>query len=97
MTQLQQAGRRTSLVTSAAVAAIAAIAITASALLIIPALSPATISPETDARFDRAVEAGQAWQRQRLMESADYHNRMHAVEQAGLEWQLVNELTNPNR
>lgn len=94
MTQLEHAGRRTTVVTTAIVAAIVAAVIVISALLIVPALSPATLSPGTNPALD---EAGRVWQQQRLMESADWHNRMAAAERAGLEWQLIYEQTNPNR
>lgn len=98
MTQLQQAGRRATVVTSALVAALVSAAITISALLVVPALTAMPFPDAADnARLDRAVDAGRAWQRQRLVESAAYHERLHAAEQAGLEWQLRYELTNPNR
>ena len=98
MTQLQQADRRVTVMTSAFVAAIISAAITISGLLIVPALTamPLPATPDT-ARFDRAVEAGQAWQRQRLIESPAYYERLHAAEVAGLEWQIRYELTNPSR
>ena len=98
MTQLQQAGRRATVVTSAIVAAAVSAAITISGLLIVPALTavPITETAQTD-RLDRAVDAGLAWQRQRLVESPAYYERFHAAEQAGLAWQLHVELTNPNR
>lgn len=89
MTQLQQAGRRATVVTSAFVAAIVSAAITISALLLIPALAAAPISNSVDTtRLDRAVDAGHAWQRQRMIESPAYYEGLHAAEQAGLEWQL---------
>lgn len=98
MTQLEQAGRRTTVVTSAIVAAAVSAAITVSGLLLVPALTAAPITDTPNAeRFERAVQSGQAWQRQRLVESPAYYERLHAVEVAGLEWQLRYELTNPNR
>ncbi|HSK93835.1 MAG TPA: hypothetical protein VLA76_07240 [Candidatus Angelobacter sp.] len=96
MTQLQQAGRRVTVVTSALVAAIVSAAITISALLIVPALTAMPFPDSVDtARMDRAVDAGRAWQRQRLIESPAYYEGLHAAEQAGLEWELRYELTNP--
>ena len=100
MTHLEQAGRRTTVVTSAIVAAAVSAAITISAMLIVPGMTASLGSndrPAQDASLDRAVESGRAWQAQRLVESADYYNRLHAVEQAGLVWQLNYEQTNPNR
>lgn len=96
MTQLEQAGRRATVVTSALVAAIVSAAITISALLLVPAITamPLTDAPDT-ARLDRAVEAGRAWQRQRLIESPAHYEALHAAEMAGLEWQLRYELTSP--
>lgn len=100
MTHLEQAGRRTTVVTSAIVAAAVSAAITISAMLIVPAMTATLGSndrPAQDASLDRAVDAGRAWQAQRLVESADYYNGLHAAEQAGLGWQLRYEQTNPNR
>ena len=100
MTQLEQAGRRTTVVTSAIVAAFVSAAITVSGALIVPAMiaSPnSTADAPRSERLDRAVDAGQAWQRQRLVESAAHYNGLHAAEQAGLEWQLRYEQTSPNR
>lgn len=95
MTQLEQVGRRTTVVTSAIVAAAVSAAITVSGLLLVPALTAAPITDTPNAeRLDRAVESGRAWQRQRLVESPAYYERLHAVEVAGLEWQLRYELTN---
>lgn len=102
MTQLQQAGRRSMVLTSAIVAATVAATvsaiITVSGLLIVPTLTavPFRASPDT-ARMERGVESGIAWQRQRLVESPAYYERLHAVEMAGLAWQLRQEQTNPNR
>jgi hypothetical protein len=65
MTQLQQAERRTTVLTSAIVAAAIAIAITVSGLLIAPNLvaDPVTPSvPTSDERLDRAEQAGLEWQ-----------------------------------
>jgi hypothetical protein len=96
MTQLQQAGRRTTVVTSAIVAAAVSAAITVSGLLIVPALSAAQFDDApSQASLDRAVQSGQAWQRQRLIESPAYYNGLHAAEQAGLEWELRYEQTSP--
>lgn len=97
MTQLQQAGRSTTVVTSAIVAAAVSTAITISALLLIPAISAASFDSPDTARLDSAVESGRAWQHQRLVESPAYYEGLHAAEQAGLEWQLRYEQTNPNR
>ncbi len=100
MTHLEQTGRRTSVVTSAIVAAAVSAAITISAMLIIPGITASldsTDHPVQNGSLDRAVDSGRAWQAQRLVESADYYNRLHAVEQAGLGWQLRYEQTNPNR
>ncbi len=89
MTQLQQAGRRTTVVTSAIVAAAVSAAITISGLLLFTALSAAPISDTPDqARLDRAVAAGRAWEHQRTIESPFHYERLHAAEQAGLEWEL---------
>lgn len=97
MTQLQQAGRRTTVVTSAIVAAAVSAAITISGLLLVPALTAVPFDRPDTAGLDRAVESGRAWQAQRLIESPAYYERLHAVEMAGLEWQLRYEQTNPNR
>jgi hypothetical protein len=98
MTQLQQAGHRTTVVTSAIVAAAVSAAITVSGLLIVPALTAVQIEDASNqASLDRAVDAGRAWQRQRMIESPAYYTGLHAAEQAGLEWQLRYEQTNPNR
>lgn len=98
MTQLQQAGRRPTVVTSAIVAAIVSAIVTVSGLLIVPALTAVSFPPSPDtARLERAVDAGRAWQRQRLVESPAYYERLHAVEMAGLGWQLRHEQTTPNR
>jgi len=98
MTQLQQAGRRPTVVTSAIVAATVSAIITVSGLLISSTLTavPFPASPDT-ARMERGVESAIAWQRQRLVESPAYYERLHAVEMAGLAWQLRQEQTNPNR
>ena len=98
MTQLEQVGRRSTVVTSAIVAAAVSAIITVSGLLIVPALTamPFPTSPDT-ARMDRAVDAGRAWQRQRMIESPAHYEGLHAAELAGLEWQLRYEQTNPNR
>lgn len=97
MTQLAQAGRRTTVATSAIVAAAVSAAITISALLIVPALTAVPFDGLDTTGLDRAVEAGRAWQHQRLIESPAYYEGLHAAEQAGLEWQLRYEQTNPNR
>lgn len=97
MTQLAQAGRRTTVVTSAIVAAAVSAAITISLLLFLGTLSTVSFDSPDTARLDRAVEAGRAWERQRLVESPAYYERLHAIEQAGLDWQLRHEMTNPNR
>lgn len=99
MTQLEHAGRRTTVVTSAIVAAAMSATITVSALLIVPAITAAPVSQADsagEARLDRAVDAGRAWQRQRQAESAAYYAGLHRAEQAGLEWQIRAELTNPH-
>ncbi|HEX2884322.1 MAG TPA: hypothetical protein VHQ42_07095 [Candidatus Limnocylindria bacterium] len=98
MTQLQQVDRRTAVVTSALVAALVSAVITISGLLLIPQLTaaPNADTPDT-ARLDRAVEAGLAWQHQRLVESPAYWERVHAAEQAGLAWQLRYEQIAPSR
>lgn len=99
MTQLEHAGRRTTVLTSTIVAAAVSTIITVSGLLVVPSLSAAP-APQTDSaselRLDRAIEAGRAWQRQRLAESPVHYERLHLAEQAGLEWQVRSELTNPN-
>jgi hypothetical protein len=98
MTQLQQAGRRTTVVTSAFVAAAVSATITISGLLIVPSLTTAPGAPvdtAQEARLDRAVQSGRAWQKQRMAESPTYYNGLHAAEQAGIEWQNRYELTNP--
>ncbi len=98
MTQVQQVGRRTAVVTSAFVAAIVSAAITVSALLLVPALSAAPISDAPDtARLEQLLDGGRAWQRQRQVESPAYWQRMHAVEQSGLAWQLRYEQITPSR
>ena len=98
MTQLQQAGRRPTVVTSAIVAATVSAIITVSGLLISSTLTavPFPASPDT-ARMERGVESGIAWQHQRLVENPAHYERLHAVEVAGLAWQLRQEQTNPNR
>lgn len=99
MTQLEQAGRRTTVVTSALVAAAVSAIITISGLLIVPTLT-ALPGPQADqareARLDRAVDAGRAWQRQRMVQSPAYYEGLHRAERAGLEWQVRSELTNPH-
>lgn len=98
MTQLEVAGRRTTVVTSAIVAAAVSAAISISGLLLVPVLTAAPINDSPGAsRLDRAVEAGRAWQRQRLVESPAYYDRLHRAEQAGLEWQLRYEQSTPDR
>ncbi len=97
MTQLEQAGRRTTVATSAIVAAAVSAAITISALPLIPALTAIPFDSPDSARVDRAVESGRAWQHQRRVESPAYYEGLHAAEQAGLEWQLRYEQTNSNR
>lgn len=99
MTQLEQAGRRTTVVTSALVAAAVSAIITISGLLIVPtftALPGPEVDPAREARLDRAVDAGRAWQRQQMAESPVYYEGLHRAEQAGLEWQVRAELTNPH-
>lgn len=100
MTQLQQVERRTTVLTSAVVAAVISVVITLSGLLLIPALTGVTTSVTDSpnaASLDRAVDAGRAWERQRQVESAEHYNGVHAAERAGLEWQLRYEQTNPLR
>lgn len=100
MTHLEQAGRRTTVVTSAIVAAAVSAAITVSAMLIVPGMTAnlgSNEGPVQNASLDRAVETGRAWQAQRLVESADHYNRLHAAEQAGIGWQLRYEQTSPYR
>lgn len=98
MTQLQHAGRRTTVVTSAFVAAAVSAIITISGLLIVPSLTSVSteqVDATRTARLDAAVDTGRAWQRQRMIESPAYYGRLHAAEQAGLEWQNRYELTRP--
>lgn len=98
MTQLEHAGRRSTVVTSAIVAAAVSAIITMSGLLIIPTLTAVPgpqADPAREARLDRAVDAGRAWQRQRMIESPAYYEGLHRAEQAGLEWQVRSELTDP--
>jgi hypothetical protein len=99
MTQLQQAGRRSTVLTSAIVAAVVSVAVTISGLLIVPELTraPTVTDAGREARLDRAVAAGLAWQDQRQLESVHYRDHQRLIEQAGIEWQLRYELTNPNR
>lgn len=99
MTQLELAGRRSTVVTSAIVAAAVSAVITISGLLIVPTFTAAPgpqADPGREARFDRAVDAGRAWQRQGLAENPAYYEGLHRAEQAGLEWQVRAELTNPH-
>lgn len=99
MTQLEQAGRRTTVVTSALVAAAVSAIITISGLLVVPtftALPGPQADPAREARLDRAVDAGRVWQRQRMAENPAYYEGLHRAEQAGLEWQVRAELTNPH-
>lgn len=93
MTQLEQAGRRTTVLISAAVALVVSIAITISGMLIIPEL---TRAPALEG-VDRYAESGRAWQAQRELESSHFRNRLHALVQGEAEWQLRYEQTNPNR
>jgi hypothetical protein len=98
MTQLEHTGRRTTVVTSAIVAAAVSVIITISGLLVVPNLTSLPgpqADPGREARLDRAVDAGRAWQRQRMAESPAYYEGLHRAEQAGLEWQVRSELTNP--
>jgi hypothetical protein len=64
MTQLQQAERRTTVLTSAIVSAAIAIAITVSGMLIAPSfVQPSNADELTrDARLDRAERGGLEWQ-----------------------------------
>lgn len=93
MTQLEQAGRQATVLTSAAVALVVSLAITISSMLIIPQLTSAP-APEV---VDRYAEAVSAWQAQRELESSHFRNHLHALVQGEAEWQLRYEQTNPNR
>lgn len=66
MTQLQQAERRTTVLTSALVAAVIAIAITVSGMLIAPSFvqQPSSNAGDVtrDERLDRAEAGGLEWQ-----------------------------------
>jgi hypothetical protein len=101
MTHAQLTQQRTTVVTSAFVAAVIAIAITVSALLIAPSFVSGPASPfdaARDARLDRAEQAGLAWQERyeqihptRLAGSGD------RAEQGGLQWQERYEQMYPTR
>lgn len=100
MTQLEQAGRRSTVLTSAAVAAVVSLAITISGTLVVPQLVSAPSSDGDamrDARLDRAVAAGQAWEAHYELTSVHYRDRIAAIDEAGREWQERYELTNPPR
>lgn len=97
MTHLEHTNRGSTLVASAIVAASVSAVITVSGLLVVPTLTAAPRAQSDSApEADRSVDAGRAWQRQRLAESPAYYARLHGSEQAGLEWQVRYELTNPN-
>lgn len=113
MTHLEQAGRRATVLISAAVALVVSLAITISGVLIIPELTSAPAS----GGVDQYVESGRAWQVQRELESSNLRNGGQlsagypvgwaggaAVPGSGTllaereaHWQRYKEETNPNR
>jgi hypothetical protein len=100
MTQLQQADRRTNVLTSAFVAAAVSATITISGILIAGQLDNAGTVQAAPAAVDtaaqRLVAAERAWEDQRQQQSADWIRREGMLEQYGAEWQARYEQTNPN-
>lgn len=104
MTQLAQAERRTTVLMSTLAAAAVSIAITTTGLFVVTQVGqPAAPGGGTaagvtrDARLAQGLQAGQAWEAQRRQQSPFDIHRQSVLTQAGIEWQLRYEQTNPNR